>query len=71
MKFKYTVDGLDCPNCAAKLAKQIESREGILSCKINFFSLRMTVESELPEDTLYGMLTKECHAFSRDIKLER
>ena len=29
MKFKYTVTGIDCPNCAAKLASLIEKKEEI------------------------------------------
>ena len=30
MKLKYTITGLDCPNCAAKLAAMIEKKDGIL-----------------------------------------
>lgn len=71
MKFKYEITGLDCPNCAAKLAKKIESREEITSCKINFLTEKMTVESELPADKVYAIATEECRAFSRDISLSK
>ena len=71
MKFKYQITGLDCPNCAAKLAKRIEGKEGISSCKINFLTEKMTVESELSEDSVFSVASDECRAFSRDIKLER
>lgn len=69
MKYKFIVEGLDCPNCAAKLARNIESREGVLSCKINFLAEKLTVESELDKDTLVGLIEKECRAFSPDVKL--
>ena len=42
MKFKYDVTGLDCPNCAAKLASMIEAKEGIDSAKINFLTEKLT-----------------------------
>ena len=69
MKIKYTVEGIDCPNCAAKLAGQIEKREGISSCKINFLSERLTVESELSENEILSIVSEECRAFSKDIKI--
>ncbi len=71
MNIKYVVTGLDCPNCAAKLAKKIEEKEGITSCKINFLTEKMTLESDLPEDKAYEIALGECRAFSRDIKLEK
>ncbi len=44
MKFKYEITGLDCPNCAAKLASLIEKEEGIDSCRINFLTEKLTVD---------------------------
>ena len=69
MKYKFTVEGLDCPNCAAKLARNIESREGVSACKINFLAEKLTVESELEEVALVRLIEKECRAFSPDVKL--
>ena len=70
MKFKFNVTGIDCPNCAGKLARQIEAREGIDSCTVNFISERMTVLSELPADAVTELVRRECRAFSRDIEVE-
>ena len=36
MTIKFTVTGLDCPNCAAKLASQIEKIDGIMPLKLTF-----------------------------------
>ena len=71
MKFKYTITGLDCPNCAAKLAANIEGKSGILSAKINFLTEKLTVESELDETSVFEVIKKEAKAFSKDIKIEK
>ena len=69
MKYKFTIEGIDCPNCAAKLARNIESCEGVVSCKINFLSEKITIESELQEKVLIDIIKRECRAFSPNVKL--
>ena len=71
MKIKYIITGLDCPNCAAKLADQMSKIEGIDSAKINFLTEKLTVESSLSESDAYDALSKAAKAFSRDVKIER
>ncbi len=71
MKIKYNIIGLDCPNCAAKLASQIEAAEGIDSAKINFLTEKLTVETNLGEDAAYDVILKCCHSFDDDLKLEK
>ena len=71
MKIKYTILGLDCPNCAAKLASQMSAIEGVESAKINFFTEKLTVETSLDETVAYDVLSKAAKAFSRDVKIEK
>ena len=71
MKFKYTVLGLDCPNCAGKLAGIISKKEGINSAKINFLTEKITVESELSEDAVLKILTESAKAFSKSIAIKK
>ena len=71
MKFKYTITGIDCPNCAAKLASIIENKEGIDSAKINFLTEKLTVESALEADALYSIVSDAARAFSKSIKVEK
>ncbi len=71
MKIKYIIRGLDCPNCAAKLASQMSNIEGIESAKINFLTEKLTVETSLDEDSTYKALSASAKAFSRDIKIEK
>ena len=71
MKIKFNIIGLDCPNCAAKLASQIEAADGIDSAKINFLTEKMTIETSLSEDEAYKTVLKLCIAFDDDLKLEK
>lgn len=71
MKQKFTITGLDCPNCAAKLAKIMESLEGVTSAKINFLTEKLTVESELSESELVPLLSKAATDFERGVKIEK
>ena len=71
MKIKYTITGLDCPNCAAKLASIMAAKEGITSAKINFLTEKLTVETELAEAEAFSILASAAKAFSKDIKIEK
>ncbi len=71
MKIKYNIIGLDCPNCAAKLASQMGAIDGIESAKINFLTEKLTVETTLDEAVAYDALSKAARAFSKDVKIEK
>ena len=71
MKIKYTITGLDCPNCAAKLAASMESKDGIDSAKINFLTEKLTVETTLDESAAYAILADSARAFDKSVKIEK
>ncbi len=71
MKIKYDVTGLDCPNCAAKLASMISGKEGIDSAKINFLTEKLTIESNLSEDEVYKLASQAAKAFSGSVKITK
>ena len=71
MKIKYTITGLDCPNCAAKLADKMSAIDGVDSAKINFLTEKLTVETSLEESVAYAALSETAKAFSRDVKIEK
>ena len=70
MKYKFTITGLDCPNCAAKLAANMEKLGGVDSAKINFLSEKLTVESELAEEALRAVLSSAAKAFDSAVKIK-
>lgn len=71
MKNKYKITGLDCPNCAAKLASLIEKCDGVDSAKINFLSEKLTVESSLPEAELLELISAKASSFDKNVKIEK
>ena len=71
MKMKLEITGLDCPNCAAKLAANMEKISGVESAKINFLTEKLTVESSVDEASVYELLIAEAKRFSRDIEIEK
>lgn len=69
MKLKYVITGLDCPNCAAKLAAMIEGKERIDSARINFLTEKLTVETSLDESAAYALLADTARAFDKAVKI--
>ena len=71
MKVRYTISGLDCPNCANKLEGMIAAAKGVDSAKINFLTEKLTVESELPSEALDAAIRDTARKFSRAVTVER
>ena len=70
MKMKLEITGLDCPNCAAKLASMMEKCDGITSAKINFLTERLTVETDLSESEALALLRKCATVFEDGIEIK-
>lgn len=48
----FRLEGLDCPDCAAKLEKRIGELAGVESAKINFGAASLVVEHSVPAQTV-------------------
>lgn len=70
MKSKFSIKGLDCPNCAAKLEGMLAKLDGVNSAKINFLTEKITIESELDAEELLLALRKTALAFSKRLTVE-
>lgn len=70
MKHKFTVEGLDCPVCASKLATRMAELDGVDNVKINFLSEKLTIESELDSSALVEMLRKTAKAFDPSVVIK-
>lgn len=71
MKVKYTITGLDCPNCAAKLAGMIAKIDGVDDAKINFLTEKLTLEISIGEDEVLPAIEKCARKFSKSVKIEK
>ncbi len=56
MKKTYRIEDLDCPNCAAKLEKAINSIEGVTKASVSFIAQKMIIEAE---DGAFSAIEKE------------
>lgn len=45
MKYKYKLNNLDCPKCAAKIETTLNNHKDIINASINFSKLELTIES--------------------------
>lgn len=66
MKIRYSIEGLDCPNCALKLSALIEKKEGIESAKINFLTEKLSIETTLDEAAALAAVKAAVKEFGDD-----
>lgn len=69
MTYKFTVSGLDCPNCAKKLTAIIEKKNGIESVKLNFLTEDLTVVSDLDADAVVETVKASAAEFSKKVSV--
>ena len=70
MKTKFSIKGLDCPNCAAKLEGMLAKLDGVDSAKINFLTEKITLESEMTGEMLLPSVRETALAFSKKLTVE-
>lgn len=47
MKKVYTLQGLDCPNCSAKIEKEVGAIDGVSSSEVNLLKQTLTIETDV------------------------
>lgn len=45
MKKSFKMEGIDCPNCAAKLEDKLKKIDGVEKLSINFMTQKLTLEA--------------------------
>ena len=46
MKRRYTLENLECANCAAKMEDEIKKLDGVNSVAVNFITTKMVLDVE-------------------------
>lgn len=46
MKKKFTLEDLDCANCAAKMEAAIKKIDGVQDAAVSFMTQKLTIEAE-------------------------
>ncbi len=71
MKKSYTLDGLDCANCAAKMEKAINDLEEVKNATVNFMTTKMTIETDGDQDDLISKVEKIIKKIEPDVKIRK
>ncbi len=71
MKVRYEITGLDCPNCAAKLAGMISALDGVEDAKINFLTEKLTLEISGDEKMIFSEVQRTAKRFDKAVKIEK
>ncbi len=71
MKSNFSVEGLDCANCAAELERVIGKIEGVKQVNINFMMQRMELEyDENNKDELIKKVKKIIKKEEPDVEIK-
>lgn len=66
MKKKYTIEGLDCANCAAKIEEALGKLDGVESVRVSFLSEK--VKFDLRDDVDIDKLLKNANEIADKIE---
>lgn len=71
MEYQYYLDGLGCPNCAAKMEVAIGKLQGIKSCTVSFVNKKLVLELEKDntEETILPAVIKQIVAIEEEVKV--
>ena len=63
----YTVKGIDCPNCAAKLEKNINKIKGVNSAIISFATGKLAIDAD---DDVFESVVDEAVELAKKLEPE-
>ena len=46
MKKTFTLDEVDCANCAARMERKINEIEGVIAASVSFMTQKLTIEAD-------------------------
>lgn len=70
MKRKYTLNGLDCPNCAAKIEREVAALPAVSSATVDLMTQSLTVEAAGEEAALTAAITTIVHAHEPEVTVQ-
>lgn len=66
----YLLKGLDCPNCSAKIEKEVSELDGIISSTVNLMNQTLTIQSETSVTSpLLDTVTTIVHSHEPDVEV--
>ena len=68
MKQEFILDGLNCPNCAARIEADAGKLPGVTAAALNLMKQTLALEAE---EDLYAAVEKIVHRYEPDVKVRR
>ena len=68
MKRELILEGLDCPNCAAKIEKDVAKLPEVSACTLNLMKQTLTLELGKDAD-IFGKVERIVHSYEPDVKV--
>jgi Cd2+/Zn2+-exporting ATPase len=69
-KKTYVLEGLCCPNCAAKIDEQVKRLPGVRRASVDFPNTRLTIEFEGDENALLETIAGIARDVDEDITVK-
>jgi len=71
MIYNYKLENLDCANCAREVENEIKKLKGVNSCSLNFFTLKLKLETENEiTDDFFKLILKTAKRVEPDIVIK-
>ncbi|MBR4467716.1 MAG: cadmium-translocating P-type ATPase [Clostridia bacterium] len=69
MNQAFLLKGLTCPNCSAKIEKDVGEMNEVQRCSINLMRQTLTVDSDVPSDVLLRKITAIVHSHEPEVEV--
>ena len=70
MKCEFVLEGLNCPNCAAKIQADVEKLPDVSKVVLNLMKQTLSLEVRAEED-VFGNVERIVHRYEPDVKVRR
>ena len=67
----FLLKGLDCPNCSAKIEKEVGDLENVNSSSVNLMKQTLTIQTETFDNSILSRLRRLYTAMNRMLKYLR
>ena len=70
MKQEFILEGLNCPNCGARIESDAGKLTGVTAASLNLMKQTLILETENEED-FFGKVESIVHRYEPDVKVRR
>lgn len=69
MERVFTLKGLDCPNCSAKIEKEVGDLENVNSSSVNLMKQTLTIQTETSGNSIVEQIETIVHSHEPDVEV--